>query len=494
MARIKIDPERRVGGIDRNIYGNFIEHLGRCIYGGIYEEGSHLSDERGFRRDVVEAVRALKVPVLRWPGGNFVSGYHWQDGIGPKDARPRRLDLAWNTVETNRFGTDEFVEYCREVEAEPYICVNLGNGTAEEASNWVDYCNGARNTHYADLRRKNGREEPYGVKYWGLGNEIYGHWQIGHKDAVDYAKEALEFAKVMRWTDPTISLIAVGEGRDPEWNLEVVRRLARHIDYLSLHLYVGNDDYYDTVASAAVAEREIELMGSAIEMAKFEAGVDRPIKIAFDEWNVWYRESGNAYSPETYNRLEERYNLRDALVVATFLNAFQRHCRTVTMANMAQLVNVIAPIFTSPQGLFLQTIYFPLKLYAEHCGEVALDVLVESDVFSTVDAKITKGRPNRLRDVPYLDVAASIDDKSRKLSLAVVNRHRDEGMETLVEIAGAPREEADVYEINGRSVDVENSFNEPENVKIQSRRISEVKSRFTYAFPPHSVTLLKIGF
>jgi len=494
MAKIKIDPERRVGKINRNIYGAFIEHLGRCIYGGIYEENSPLSDDNGFRRDVIKAVRALRVPVIRWPGGNFASGYHWLDGIGPKKMRPQRLNLAWDTIESNCFGTDEFIEYCRTIGAEPYICVNLGNGTAEEAASWVDYCNGIRSTYYADLRRKNGHTKPYGVKYWGLGNEIHGEWQIGHKSAVDYAKEALEFAKVMRRADPKIRLIAVGDRRDPNltsthsnlWNLEVVRRLAQYIDYLSLHFYVGNDDYYDTVASSLVAEKHIELMESAIEIAKWEAGIDRPIKIAFDEWNVWYGDSENH---------EKQYNLRDALVVATFLNAFQRHCQVVTMANIAQMVNVIAPIFTNPKGLFLQTIYFPLKLYAEHCGEIALDTLVECDTFSTVDAKVTRGRgPYRLKNVPYLDVAASFNDEVSKLSLAVVNRHRSESIETIVEIAGTPQREAEVYEINGRNIDAKNSFDEPENVKIQTRKILGVKSQFTYTFPAHSVTLLKISF
>ena len=196
----------RSATIDPNIYGNFIEHLGRCIYGGIYEENSPLSDERGFRLDVLEAIKGLNVPVLRWPGGNFVSGYHWMDGIGPKEKRPRKVDWAWHAEESNRFGTDEFIEYCREVGTEPYICVNLGTGTIDEAAAWVEYCNGTGDTYYANLRRQNGHPEPYNVKYWGLGNEMYGFWQIGAKTADDYAKLAMEAAKLMKWTDPSIKL------------------------------------------------------------------------------------------------------------------------------------------------------------------------------------------------------------------------------------------------------------------------------------------------
>ncbi|MGI8914900.1 MAG: hypothetical protein ACR2JY_14145 [Chloroflexota bacterium] len=205
MAMIKIDLSRRLGTIDHRIFGGFIEHLGRCIYGGIFEEGSPLSDAAGFRSDVLTAAQALRIPVLRWPGGNFVSGYHWQDGIDPVGQRPRRLDLAWHVEESNRFGTDEFMQYCQALGTEPYLCVNMGTGTQDEAQGWAEYCNGVGNTHYANLRRENGHPEPYGVKYWGLGNEMYGPWQIGRLSAEDYVKKAIEFAKVRHWTDPSIA-------------------------------------------------------------------------------------------------------------------------------------------------------------------------------------------------------------------------------------------------------------------------------------------------
>ncbi|HEX2742216.1 MAG TPA: hypothetical protein VHM69_17385, partial [Rubrobacter sp.] len=202
MAKIKIDLDRGIGELDRRIFGGFIEHLGRCIYGGVFEEGSPLSDDRGYRLDVLEAAKGLRIPILRWPGGNFVSGYHWTDGIGPREERPRKTELAWFTEESNRFGTDEFIEYCRLLDTEPYICVNMGTGTMDEAQAWVEYCNGTGDTYWANLRRENGREEPYNVKYWGLGNEMYGEWQIGALSADDYVRKAREFAKVMRWTDP----------------------------------------------------------------------------------------------------------------------------------------------------------------------------------------------------------------------------------------------------------------------------------------------------
>ena len=271
MATITIDIRRRIDTIDPNIYGNFIEHLGRCIYGGIYEPTSTLSDERGFRMDVMRAVQQLKVPVLRWPGGNFVSGYHWMDGIGPKEKRERKMELAWHTVETNQFGTDEFIEYCRAVNTEPFICVNMGNGTMDEAQNWVEYCNGTEDTYYANLRRQNGYDEPHNVKYWGLGNEVSGHWQIGHKEPEEYANAALEFAKVMKWMDKNIELIACGSCMqntgDMNFNRIVVEKLTDIADYLSIHMYVNNreDNYYEYMGTSEHIEKYIRTVRGIIE-------------------------------------------------------------------------------------------------------------------------------------------------------------------------------------------------------------------------------------
>lgn len=226
MAKIKIDLDRKIGNVDRKLFGGFIEHLGRCIYGGIYEEGSPLSDAQGYRTDVLEAIRALRLPVLRWPGGNFVSGYHWQDGVGPLEQRPRRMNLAWQAEESNRFGTDEFLRYCRLIEAEPYLCINMGTGTLDEAQAWVEYCNGAGDTYWANLRRQHGHPDPYQVRYWGLGNEMYGEWQIGALSADVYVQRAREFAKVMKWTDPTIKLVSCGQSGWNAWDRIVLEGLA----------------------------------------------------------------------------------------------------------------------------------------------------------------------------------------------------------------------------------------------------------------------------
>ena len=287
MTRIGIDLARRIGTVDRRIFGNFIEHLGRCIYGGIYEEGSPLSDARGFRQDVLEAVRPLRVPLLRWPGGNFVSGYHWLDGVGPKDQRPRRTELAWYAEESNRFGTLDFIDYCREIGAEPFICVNMGSGTMDEAQAWVEYCNGTGNTSWANLRRQHGRPDPLRVKYWGLGNEMYGSWQIGNLNAHDYVKKARGFATVMKRTDPSIVLISCGQNGWSEWDEIVLGGLADLIDFHSIHLYTGSADHYTTVFSSHQAERAVRICAALIERVRAAQRIAHPIHIAFDEWNVW---------------------------------------------------------------------------------------------------------------------------------------------------------------------------------------------------------------
>jgi alpha-N-arabinofuranosidase len=483
-GRIHVDLKRRKSIINPQIYGNFVEHLGRCIYGGIYDEGSSLSDEHGFRRDVMQAVRELCVPILRYPGGNFVSGYHWEDGVGPRGERPRRRELAWNTIESNRFGTDEFVEYCRLIHTDPYICVNLGNGTIQEAANWVEYCNGVQDSYYSDLRRKHGYNDPHRVKYWGLGNEVYGEWQIGHKNVKDYATIALEAAKVMKWTDSRIQLIAVGTDNN-DWNLEVLRRLYPIIDYISFHLYIGSPEYNALMAQTMLAEAEIKFVSDAISFVKRELKSKKDVKIAFDEWNVWYR-SNPITGPE------EHYDLADALAVACYLNAFQRNCGVVTMANMAQLVNIIAPIFTRPDGLFLQTIYYPLKLYAEHSGNIALDAWCESDGFSTENLPQDILRGIDIRVVPFLDTSVTFNEAKKRISVHVVNRNNFDEVVTQIRLSDVlPASEARVFEINGADIRQKNSFDEPDNVKINIKKIDNISGKFEYAFPPHSVTMLE---
>ncbi|MGC1107984.1 MAG: alpha-L-arabinofuranosidase C-terminal domain-containing protein [Candidatus Acidiferrales bacterium] len=474
-AKIKIDFDRKIGAIDRNIYGNFTEHLGRCIYGGIYDEGSSLSDSDGFRKDVLDAARGMHVSVLRWPGGNFSSGYNWKDGIGPKDARPRRWDTAWQEEESNRFGTDEFIEYCRKLGAEPYICANMGTGTMQDAADWVEYCNATTDTYWANLRKKNGHPEPYNVKYWALGNEVYGSWQAGHKDAAGYAADALEFGKMMRWVDPSIKLIACG-GPGVDWNLPVLERLAYLVDYISLHHYGGSLDTAKEFIDAREFENQIRTLDAVITAVMSRTDKKERVAIAVDEWNIWFR---SWFHRGNNHMLEEVYNLRDALWVASGLNAFHRNCQTVKLADVAQLVNVIAPIMSSPTGIVLQTTYYPLKLYTEHCGNVALDALVRSDTFPS------------LPEVPYLDVSATTDDGSQSLTLAVVNRHPTADITADITIEGfKPQSSGELYEINGPSLDATNTFADPNQVTAKSKAYSGAGPAFRQMFAAHSVNVM----
>jgi alpha-N-arabinofuranosidase len=483
-ARVKIDTERTIGDIDPKIYGNFIEHLGRCVDGGVFDEKSPLAEAHGFRRDVLDAAKKLKVSQLRWPGGNFSSNYHWRDGIGPRDQRPARLEMAWGTVESNRFGTHEFLDYVEMLGAEPYICANLGTGTWEEVQQWVEYCNSSEDTAMTRLRKQNGRREPWKVTYWGLGNEMDGPWQMGHRSAEDYGKFALEAAKLMKWTDPNVKLIAAGSsnfgaGSDwTGWNRTVLEYLKNHADYLSLHTYVGNaqNDFGDFLASSLEVSSRIKTAEGIIDGAL--SGIrNRRIYIAWDEWNVWYRARGNEQRGRRI--LEEHYNLEDALVVATFLNAFVNHAHIVKIANMAQLVNVIAPIFTNDQGLYLQTIYYPLQLFANNTRGKALDLFVDSP----------KYKSRRFDEVPYLDASAGYDNGT--LVLNVVNRHKDEPVPASIELEDRQFSgPVEVTEVNGPDIKSENNFdNAP--VKPAQRSTTAQGRTLDYSFPPHSYTMLR---
>jgi len=482
-ARIKIDTDRQIGQIDQLIYGNFIEHLGRCIYGGIYEPGSPLSDAKGFRKDVMKATEQLNTTIVRWPGGNFVSGYHWEDGIGPADKRPTRIDLAWGDHESNKFGTDEFVDWCRAVKTEPYFCVNMGTGTLDEARNWVEYCNIEKGTYYSDLRIKNGYPKPHKVIYWGLGNEIDGPWQMGHKDADDYGKFALEAAKLMKWIDNDIKLVAAGSsdygGDWIGWNRTVLNYCRNHVDYIALHHYSrkpgNNNSYYDFMAETAFAEKAIKITEGLIrETLSKTPRRTTPIYIAFDEWNVWYRAKGHEGN-------EEVYNLEDALVVASYLNTFIRNAHIVKIANMAQLVNVIAPVFTSKEGMWYQTIFYPLELIANNCRGIALETFVECEKFRS-----------RQGDLPYLDVATSYDNTKEELIISVVNRNKDNSIKTdILCQTGIFDGTASVSEVNGKDLMMENSATS-QAIKTVTREQKIKGEKFTYEFPAHSYTMIRI--
>ena len=488
-ALIRIDVDRTAGRVDRRIFGAFIEHLGRCIYGGVYEPGSPRSDARGFRVDVLDAARALRVPVLRWPGGNFVSGYHWTDGVGPAERRPRRLEIAWHAEEPNTFGTDEFIAYCRELGAEPYICLNMGTGTLDEARAWVEYCNGTGNTHWANLRREHGHPEPHGVRYWGLGNEMYGEWQIGNLSADEYVREARRWVNALRRTDPGIELVSCGRDGWSDWDREVIDGLVRYVDHHSIHIYTGSHDYWSNVLAPHQADRALRVCRALIDRARYWQRVDREVGIAYDEWNVWFRER------DEHSGLEERYTLADALAVATYLNVFVRHCAALRMANLAQLVNVIAPIVATPNGLLLQSVYHPLRLCAEHVSEVALDPLVRCATVDHADPPNAPW-PHRVGDLgpfPLLDVAATRDADATAVTVTIVNRSPDATVCAAFELGWPVGEPGVTVElVHGDSPDAINTFEDPDRVSVRSRHLAADGARFELDLPPHSFSCVRI--
>src|SRR6185437_2228329 len=391
--------------------------------------------------------------------------------------------LAWGTIESNRFGTHEFLNYAEMLGTEPYLCANLGTGTWDEAQQWVEYCNYPEGTALTKQREKNGRPKPWRVDYWGLGNEMDGPWQMGHRTADDYGKFALEAAKMMKWTDPKIKLIAAGSSNYNAdwvgWNRTVLQYLAGHADYLSMHLYVGNrkNDYYDFLASSLDLADKTKTAEGIIRSTLTEDPKAPAIHIAWDEWNVWYRARGDKQRGRRI--LEEKYNLEDALVIATFLNTFINHAHIVKIANMAQIVNVIAPIFTNETGLYLQTIYYPLQLFAANSHGTALELFVDCPTY-------TSKAPG---NVPYIDASATLQDGT--LVVNVVNRHRDQDVDVAIELEDKQFSGSyQVATVNGPDIKAENNFGVTK-VKSSPGSAEASGKMLHYRFPAHSYTMLK---
>ncbi len=480
-ARIVVDTEERLDRVEPKIYGHFIEHLGRCIYGGVWVgEGSEVPHERGFRKDVLEATRRLQPPIMRWPGGNFASAYHWEDGIGPREERPVRLDLAWGAEESNQFGTDEFIEWCQLVGAEPYICVNAGSGTPEEAAHWVEYCNRKGETYYAKLREKFGHPQPYKVRFWGIGNELYGEWQVGHcLDGAECARRTLEFAKLMRRVDPEIELVAVG-CEDENWNFEMVRRAGKWFQHLSVHIYIGGSAL-KTIAELLAAplhiERTLRRVYGTIQSARSASRIKHPIKIALDEWNVWYPE---AKAPEHHQITA----LKDGLFTASTFNAFHRLGNILSMACFAQLVNVLPLILTRDDGaMFVNPQYLAFLLYVRRTGEFAVYSRAEVDGYKSEVYGF---------DVPFLDLSATFSPEAGTLFLHLVNRSEREPVLCQVELRNFVPKEGEVAVLTADSPEARNDFDNPDVVRISERSLDNVGKRFEHEIPPHTAEVLTL--
>ena len=482
-AEITIDAGRSLGEISPFLHGQFIEYMGRCIDGGLYDETSPRSRADGVRADVLEKVKDLSPTMIRFPGGTFVKTFHWEDGIGPKESRRASKNLVWGGINTFHFGTDEFIDYCRAVGAEPVLVVNISSGTPDEAAHWVEYCNGTDDTYYANLRRRNGHEKPFNVKYWALGNEEAAEPDAGrHQDPNDYVKDMWHFIKLMKLTDPSIQLIADGERGKPDWNRTVLRGLDGAVDYISFHSYVGTGgDKYSIFQGIDNVERDIAGMAKLVEenstfpvknwkkWYRFPART-KPVKLAIDEWGIWEQQDPPYGTTNTYE-------WRHALATGWYMNAFMRQARVIGMANWAQMANILAPIMTSKDASVCQTVFYPLREYRRRA-------LGESVAVSVAGAPLAGGK------VAALSCAAALDRAQGRLTLCVVNAGTSP-VEAAISVKGlASARATEATELTGESLGAKNTLANPAKnvVKTAKRRVARPNGG--YVFPAESIVFL----
>ena len=490
-THIILDPAYPIAEVDPRIFGGFLEHMGRAVYQGVFDPDTVHADENGFRKDVLGALRQLRMTTMRYPGGNFASGYHWMDGIGPKKQRPTVRELAWQSIEPNQFGTDEFMKMASMMHWTPMVTVNLGTGAPEEARNWVEYCNCPVGSRYADLRAENGSKTPYPVKLWGLGNEMDGPWQLGHVPADQYAILAQQAAKLMKDTDPSIETVACGTCSISlptymEWDRTVLERIGSYADYVSLHRYVGNPkgNTADYLAVTNSIDQQIEEMDAVCRFVQARTKSKRRHFLCFDEWNVWYRTQSAEYMNGSGKfappLIEEHYNLEDALVVAGFLNSFIRHADVVKIANIAQIVNVIAPILTRGDDILLQTIFYAFALYSSRRDGIALLPAVSGPTYDSP----SYGRVNTV------DTSAILGDGV--LHTFLINRNLtdtaeielDHGRGKLISVISAES-------VSGPAPDACNTYENPNAIcsqPLQTVKISDEKA--SVQLPPLSIAAI----
>lgn len=474
-ANICIDKNFIVGEVDKRIYGSFIEHLGRAVYEGIYQPNSILSDEQGFRKDVLELIRSIDVPLVRYPGGNFVSGYRWEDSVGPKADRPATLELAWNVIESNQFGLNEFMDWTKKVGTSAMMAVNLGTRGIEAAKNIVEYCNISKGSYYSDLRRQHGYEAPHDIKLWCLGNEMDGPWQIGHKTADEYGRLAAETGKIMKMVDPSIELVACGSSylsmpTFASWESTVLEHCYDQADYLSMHQYYGNaeDNTPDFLASSVAMDDFISSVVSICDFIKVKKRSKKTINLSFDEWNVWYHSMEQDKKLEHWvqapHQLEDVYNFEDALLVGSMLITLLKHADRVKIACLAQLVNVIAPIMTSDNGAWKQTIFYPYMHASVYGRGTVLHTIVQSPVYDS-----------KYGDAPYLDSVLLFNEEEETLTLFAVNKDLEEDMEISCDL----RQFVDYQIVNhivlsNDDLKAENTEVNPDNVTPRTGGISKI--------------------
>lgn len=498
-ARVTAHSRFTISEIDKRLYGSFLEHLGRAVYTGIYEPDHPSADEHGMRRDVIELVRELDTPICRYPGGNFVSAYNWEDGIGPKGERPTRLDLAWRTAESNHVGIHEFAVWAKAANTEMMLAINLGSRGLDEARNFVEYVNHPGGSYWSDLRRKNGRADPWDVRVWCLGNEIDGPWQVGHKTAAEYGHLANETAKALRAFDDKLELVVCGSSNSdmptfPQWEATVLDATYDQVDYISLHMYFENHEK-NTAEFLALPEkldRYIGTIGGVIDYVKAKSRSKRDVKISFDEWNVWYHERRNDAKrmkewdwPNAPVLLEDIYNFEDVLQVGCILNTFIRRSDVVRIACIAQLVNVIAPIMTVPGGAaWRQTIFYPFKFASEFGRGTALQLDVDCPRY---DADVAAG-------VSYLDIAGVHDGDAGTVTFFAVNRNGTETLEVDLSLEGFGSASSVAHTlIHHEDLEATNTAHDPDNVTpVAGSGATRSDKGVALVLPPYSYSVIRI--
>ncbi len=488
-AKITVNKKYRISEIDKRIYGSFIEHIGRAVYTGIYEPEHKNADDEGFRKDVIDLVKKIGVPIVRYPGGNFVSGYNWEDGIGDKSKRPRRTDLAWKTIETNQVGIDEFSKWAKNANTDILMTVNLGTGTPLDAKNCIEYCNGTTDSYYANLRRKNGFEEPFAIKTWCLGNEMDGYWQIGHKTAQEYGRIAIETAKLLKGMDPSIELVLCGSSNYNMptfggWELETLNEAYDKIDYISLHQYYENkfDNLPEFLAKSTHMDKFIKSVASICDAVKAKKHSEKTVNLSFDEWNVWYMSAKPNYKEWSVapHLLEDVYKFDDALLVGCMLITLQNNSDRVKIACLAQLVNVIAPIMTEPNGrAWVQTIFYPYMYASVYGRGTTMNIITECDTYDTDEYK----------DIPYIKASVIENNKNKELILFAVNGSETDNAELTIDFENYKNVKIKEHiELYADDIKVSNSANK-ENVKPNSVEIKEIPT-----LKKHSWNMIKYSY
>ena len=485
---INLHTQFQIGQVDPRIFGGFLEHMGRAVYQGVYDPECEHANKDGFRTDTLGALKRLRMTAMRYPGGNFASGYHWLDGIGPRAQRPVIRELAWQSTETNQFGTDEFMQLSRQLNWTPMLTVNLGTGTPEEARNWVEYCNSPAGTKYANLRAANGSMAPHAVKLWCLGNEMDGPWQLGHVPADQYAIRAQQAAKMMKDVDRSIELVVcgscgIGLPTYLEWDRQVLEHLGEQVDYISLHRYVGNpqNDTLDYLAVTNSIDRQIEEMDATCRFVQAKQHTRKRPYLCFDEWNVWYKnQQADGEGKQAPHLIEEVYNLEDALVVAGFLNSFIRHADVVKIANLAQIVNVIAPILTRGNEMLIQSIFYPFEMFSKRRAGISLQTIVNGPVYT--------GQTNG--QVPYVDTSAILDGD--RLHLFAVNRGLTESAPIHLQLADRSilaLENAEL--LTGPDAKSANSYEQPHLVRSRPWAGAQLTNgKAVFELPPLAVAAI----